>query len=144
MFSALTVHAAELEGLQRRLSRLGGVLREELLDGVGALLESSARDRIGNTKTDPDGQPWDNWSPAYAADRPNGKGLLQDSNALLDSLSHETRPPSEVIIFAATVYAATHQFGRGAIPARAYLGISRDDERDIQSLLDDLIEDALA
>ena len=41
------------------------------------------------------------------------------------------------------VYGATHQFGRGPIPARPYLGLSADDEVDIHDEILDFIEDAL-
>jgi phage gpG-like protein len=32
------------------------------------------------------------------------------------------------------IYASTHQFGRGAIPARPYLGLSTNDEQSIIEL----------
>jgi phage gpG-like protein len=42
------------------------------------------------------------------------------------------------------VYAATHQFGRGAIPARPFLGLSEEDVRDAVETLADHMRRALA
>jgi phage gpG-like protein len=96
--------------LQSKIDKLIGRYGNELREGIGAILESSARYRISVTKLAPDGTPWPVWSHGYAERRPPGKSLLQDSGALLDATQYETRPDA-VIVFQATEYAATHQFG---------------------------------
>lgn len=110
MAAVVTADFREFAGLQAKIDKLIGLYGDELRDGIGAILESSARRRVGETKIGPDGTPWPEWSEGYAKHRPPGKSLLQDSGGLLDSIQFSTTPDS-VIVFAAAEHAATHQFG---------------------------------
>lgn len=110
MAAAVTVDFTQFAGLQAKLDRLVGYMGDELREGIGAILESSARRRVSETKVGPDGTPWANWSKAYGKRRPAGKSLLHSDGHLLDSMQFETTADS-IIVFAATEYAATHQFG---------------------------------
>ena len=89
-------------------------------------------------KTGPDGTPWADWSPAYAETRGSHHGLLQGEGDLLDDLQNLSTS-SEARIRSGLVYSAIHQFGgdtgRGEIPARPYLGLSEEDEREITALV---------
>jgi phage gpG-like protein len=51
----------------------------------------------------------------------------------------------EVEIGSNLIYAATHQMGdeERNIPARAYLGLSDDDESELQEVIDDFISRAM-
>lgn len=110
MAAVITADFRQYAGLQAKIDKLIGLYGDELRSGIGAVLESSARRRVGETKLAPDGTPWPAWSPGYAKHRPAGKSLLQDSGGLLDSIQFKTTPDS-VIVFAAAEHAATHQFG---------------------------------
>lgn len=111
----------------------------ELFDGIGALLESSTRERF-ETKTGPDGQAWPEWSEEYALDREAhhsllvGEGDFQDSNQFYAGAN-------EVGVGSNLVYAAIHQMGGEEvgmnIPARPYLGLSDEDRSAISALIED-------
>lgn len=134
--AAITVDLRGLQAAQSMLDRLAGLDRRALLDDIGSVLENSARERIQISQQSPDGEPWERWSSRYAKGRSSGKSLLQDEGDLLDSLDHEATE-SEVAIGSNLEYAATHQFGdpERNIPARPYLGISKDDDLQIQDLV---------
>ena len=134
--AAITVDLRGLQAAQAMLDRLAGLDRRALLDDIGSVLENSARERIQVSRQGPDGEPWALWSERYDKGRSSGKNLLQDGGDLLDSLDHEATA-SEVAIGSNLEYAATHQFGdpERNIPARPYLGISKDDDLQIQDLV---------
>jgi len=133
------------------LRALSGWQIAELAYNVGALLESSTRERIATEKTSPEGAPWAPWSEHYAATRHGGQSLLMGGGGLLDSIANVSRG-SEAIVGSNLVYAAVHQSGAGKgafgttsrgtpipwgdIPARPYLGISGDDRRAIDELVE--------
>lgn len=134
-----------LDDALARLGRLPAFRMAELADDAGAVLESAARGRF-DTATAPDGTPWPAWSEAYAATRGSHHGLLVGDGDLRDSIaSHATG--SEVRVGSALVYAAIHQLGGEevgmAIPARAYLGLSDEDETDLRDLVTGRLEDLL-
>ncbi|WP_417436578.1 phage virion morphogenesis protein [Hoeflea sp.] len=101
------------------------------------------------TQTDPEGQAWAALNTGYAADKRNSR-ILTESGRLRDSIN--SRPGNdEVLVGTNVIYAAIHQFGgtilpkagthlwfriggaliraaKVTLPARAFLGISSDDE----------------
>lgn len=120
------------------------------LSGIGGLIENQARERIEVTKTAPDGEPWEAWSPEYAAQaagkskrrrafsnaKPSlfgGASLLFRSGALGDSLAWQIESEDSLIVGTDLVYGAVHQFGsrdydgEAGTPPRPYLGISFED-----------------
>jgi len=143
---ALRTDLSALGRVEARLARLTRADRRQLLEGAGAVLESSARRRIDSEKTGPDGNPWRDWSPAYAETRHGNQSLLSAESGLLDSLSSEVRG-HEVEVGSNLVYAAVHQLGGAEvgmpIPARPYLGVSDLDEADIMSAVDDWADSLL-
>lgn len=66
-----------------------------LLDIIGSVLESSARNRIANTNKGPDGVPW---PISQRVKRQGGGKTLYDRGNLLGSLRYEVQAPSRVII----------------------------------------------
>ncbi len=126
------------------LSAVGGFDAAQLMEDIGAVLESSSRRRISETKAGPDGTPWKAWSPEYAKTRGVQHSLLVGEGELLDSIQsysdgHEARVGTPLI------YGAIHQgggaeVGKPGLPERPYLGMSAEDERDI----DDLVREALS
>ena len=73
---------------------------------------------------------WARLSPITIAYRRTGKGtgghkILQDTGRLRGSIIPGTRGTRRAFVSTNLVYAATHQYGRGNIPARPFLWISR-------------------
>lgn len=137
--------AVDLEGLadgQSVIASLGGVI-PDLMDGVGALVESQTRRRLSEEKTAPDGEPWALRSPGYAQSLRPGTSILIRSGGLLDSLAYEARG-NEVSVGSDLIYAAIHQHGGtadmapgpAAIPARPFLGLSDENERELLEFLE--------
>jgi phage virion morphogenesis protein len=129
------------------LARLGGSSLDRISYDVGEFLEVSARARISDTKTAPDGTPWAPWSEAYDETRNHSQhSLLVNRNDLFDSIQNDTSGDT-IRVGTNLVYGAIHQFGsagaEGGIPARPYLGLSREDEREITDLVIGRLEDLL-
>lgn len=128
-----------------KLKRLSSWDWNDFLTDAGAILESGARRRIQEEKQTPQGETWPQWSPSYAAHRnTNSQGnhsLLQNEGDLLDSLASGAQG-FEAYAGSGLIYAATQFLGDEArnIPARQALGLSREDERDVEALGADYIE----
>lgn len=125
--------------IQQRLLQISGADFSQLLDNVGALVESQTRRRIQEQKKGPDGTAWRQWSPAYAARRRGGHSLLQGEGHLMDSIQY-LRSGTTVEVGTNLVYGAVHQHGHKGIPARPYLGLSSDDEAELVELIDDFVD----
>lgn len=104
---------------------------------MAAEVESQVRRRIEDERTSPEGNPWADWSPGYAATRHGGHRLLQNEGDLLDSINAlATADRAEV--GTNLVYGAVHQFGFAAknIPARPYLGLSSENAEDVMDVVE--------
>lgn len=123
-------HLAELQ------MRLSGDMTP-LMSAIGALLESSTRDRF-NTKTDPDGRPWKPLSWVTLMRRQGrGGGILVDWGDLFRSISYQADSNS-VTVGTDRHYGKYHQMGWG-VPQRAFLGLSYQDKQDITDMINDFI-----
>ena len=148
-----------LERQQRLMEGLGskiGAVDEELGRAavrtvVAAEIETQTRRRIEAGGPAPDSKVWAEWSKAYAARRRAGGGKLFLEGDLLGSLQ-SLSGADEAEVGTNLVYGAIHQFGgaevgRPGLTARPYLGLSSDDEGDIEEIFADEIkrffEDAL-
>jgi len=113
------------------------------LEDIGEALLASHFDRWRREEA-PDGTPWAPLSPKYAArkarKRPNAGILVFDD--LLRSLAWQVQG-DELELGTGRVYGATHQFGRGGIPARPFLGLSGDDEAEVLEILRRHLADAI-
>lgn len=110
-----------------------------LFTEIGSALEASTRARIETTKTAPDGTPWLELTPRWAdrkKERGHAAGILTMRGDLLNSVAFEAAPSYADIIAGPTEYAAIHQYGgtsdmpagAAAIPARPYMGLSAEDQ----------------
>ena len=70
----------------------------------------------------PDGSPWAEWSDEYAAHR-KGTKKLQDRGILRASIFFQGLE-NDARVYTEIAYAATHQWGRGGIPARTFMWLS--------------------
>ena len=138
------------------LSRLDEEALALIVHEIGALIEDQTRLRLAEQKTTPDGRAWPAWSRAYARTRKPRHSLLigegnpglmmnEGSPGLLGSVQNYTTGLSAVV-GTNLVYGAVHQFGSedGAVPERAWLGLSADNRADIEALLAGRIEELLA
>lgn len=147
MSLALRVELGEIERLAERIGRLGREDRHGLMNALAVEGESQTRRRIAEEKAAPDGTPWPAWSPNYAATRGPGKALLEGGGDLLDSITSDATE-DEAEWGSNLVYFAIHDQGGedwmapgpAAIPQRQSLGLSADNETDLQRIVDDWLE----
>ena len=141
----VTVESAELASLNARIQRLAGSMSDmqPLMQSLAAELESQSRRRISSEKAAPDGTAWPAWADAYAATRHGGQSLLEAHGGLLDSIVSEATADSAEA-GSNLIYAALHQAGGtpdmapgpAAVPAREWLGISPENELELQAVID--------
>ena len=150
---------AAFESLQERLADLTPAFQD-----IGEALLNSTRARFEASEA-PDGTPWKALSEATLIRRvrrasggrlKNKDGRYSKKAALgyafakplidrgdLMGLLDYRAGPKEVRIGTPLIYGATHQFSRGAIPARPFLGLSTDDETMLLDILNDHLARAL-
>tara|TARA_B100000700_G_scaffold22521_4_gene21889 strand:- start:27494 stop:27964 length:471 start_codon:yes stop_codon:yes gene_type:complete len=149
MSLSLNIDDAGVSRLAARIRALGNSLgnRRELMEAIAFEGENQTRRRITVEKAAPDGTPWPDWSPAYAATRGAGKALLEGSGDLVDSVVSDAGEDfaewgSNLVYFAIHNFGGTEDMAPGpaGIPQRQMLGLSDDNESDIQGIVDDWIE----
>lgn len=111
--------------LSSRLRRAGGRAVTDVVKAVAAEAQDLVAEGFRRS-TAPSGAPWRPLAQARARNRRRGdRGKpLVDTGRLRASVT--TRPRIDATGFTITadpIYAATHQYGRGAIPARPFLPI---------------------
>lgn len=122
-------------------------LRRRLIDALGTEVTSQTQRRIGQEKSDPSGTPWREWSRGYASSRhgsgnhgahagqlreSGGHSLLELSGHLLQSIRHQASDDS-VSVGSDLVYARRQNF------ARQFMGLSRENESDLEEIMHDLV-----
>ncbi len=134
------------EDLRRMVRGLDAAQRRQLLDDLGALLESQTKERF-EEKRGPRGAEWEPWRDArYAkAQTGRGKSLLEDEGDLLGSIVPAV-DGDQVTVGSVKEYAATHQYGdeERNIPARPYLGLSERDVGELGELVEEFVAEAAA
>lgn len=143
----ITIDLHDVDRLQARLDRIASIGFGEVLDTIGATVESQVRRRISDDQEAPDGTPWADWTDPYANTRHGNHSFLIGEGDLLGSIDFNVGHNEVEIgsIGSNVVYAAVHQFGypeRG-ITARPYLGLSPENEEEIQKNLHDWIQELL-
>jgi phage virion morphogenesis protein len=130
----MSIDIRSVLSLGRRVSRLGRALRLGVTRVLAPLLESQTRRRISDEKRAPLGRAWEAWSRDYAATRTGTQSLLMSEGHLHDSIASLVSP--EKITWGSNlVYASAHQDGTDDIPERPFLGLSRDNAREIDAEL---------
>lgn len=142
---------AKLRGLARRAADFGPVL-----DEIGASNVTETQQRFED-EVDPTGKKWKEHSDATKGifEKRRGKmksakkraayspRILRDRGDLYDSITHVVRG-RELTVGTNRVYARIHQLGGQAgrgrkvtIPARPYLGVSKEGEKEIVHIIAD-------
>lgn len=116
----------------------------DMFDEIGSYLDSSVLKRFDD-QVNPDGIPW---KPSQRAEDEGGKTLI-DFGHLRDSITHNSYNTA-VEHGSNMIYAAIHQFGGKAgrnhattIIQRAFVGISLEDEEEIDAIAKDFLNEAL-
>jgi len=119
-----------LQALQAKM----GSLHIPLAD-IGESLLLSHEDRW-DKQVSPDGEAWRALSPAYKKVKPQNKDKILILYGYLKNLHYQV-DNNTLRLGTDEVYGATHQFGDPSrnIPARPWLGISRDDEDNMIGIL---------
>lgn len=150
------------EDLAARFDRLAGMTGDltPLMDEIGSALVQSTQLRF-ETGTAPDGS---RWLPSARAEAEGGQTLVKDGH-LKDSISHNADADG-VEWGSSRKYAAIHQYGgdilpksgkalvfqagsgvvfarKVTMPARPYLGLSVEDEQEIEAIAEDYMAEAL-
>lgn len=131
------------DGIQNVRRRCEVIARapEETLRRVAEEEVQKVQNRIRNTKTDPEGQPWAPWSMAtIRANRNKGGSLLFRTGALLNSIQFRISEKT-LTIYSNAGYAKYLQFGTPKMPARPFLGWSQADINRIKQILKDACND---
>ncbi|MFG1318005.1 phage virion morphogenesis protein [Xanthobacter autotrophicus] len=137
------------------ISRLADANTEPLMTNIGAVLESSTRERIEETKTAPDGSAW-------PPNRAGTSTLLQTGRHLRDSIAF-IATATQVEVGSSWEFAHVHQDGatikpkdaerlsfmvggkrafarQVTIPARPFVGISAEDETEVSRVATDFLK----
>ena len=139
---SIEVESAGLRRLEERLALIADAgAQRSLLESVAAEIETQTHRRIRAGGPAPDGDPWPEWSDAYALTRHGGQGLLFGEGDLDDSIQALVGA-GEAEVGTNLVYGAIQQFGgaevgRPGLKARPYLGLSAEDEADLDAIIDD-------
>lgn len=136
-------NAAAVEAAFRALDAALADLTPAFRD-IGEALLNSTRERF-SSQTAPDGTPWEALSPGYAQRKKVHKDKILTLHGRLRGTLNYQAGPREVRIGTPFIYGATHQFGAPErhIPARPFLGLSRDDEQTLLDILADHLDRAL-
>ena len=139
MALSLTIDTTQLKGVERNLERAQKLIGSmEFMDALAGLVESQTKRRIADEKTTPDGIPWKDWSKDYEKTRTKGvHSLLVDSGQLRDTIAGEAASDREFRVFTSMVYDGTQN------EEREFLGLSRDNARELETLTLDLIRGEL-
>ena len=139
---------SELNGIAELLekAKLSSQDRRQLLTNIGVEVEYNTQERF-DSQLSPDGKRWqdlaDKTKKYYAKYFPGlRRTILVGTGGLRDSIESQIDDWS-VLVGATKVYAATHQYGRGKIPARPYLGISTSDTDDIMRVVSQFLSERI-
>ena len=135
----LTIDTRELDRLQASVRLMASSVRDisTLMPRLGEYLQRSTQDRF-KTQTDPEGGTWAVLQPhTLKRKKHNRNKILTERGYLRKHIYYQVTSPNRVEVFSDRVYAATHQFGRGNIPARPFLGLSSKDRDEIGAIVRD-------
>lgn len=99
--------------------------------------------RLRSEKKDSDGSSWKPWSKSYAKERKGKKGsMLVRDGTMLKSLRVDVRG-SQGRMGTPIPYGRHHQKGTKRMPARPWLGVSKENLEQMESSLDRWLKNAM-
>jgi len=141
-----------LARLDLKLFKLSNPNMLELMETIGSEVESQTVKRISEEKKAPDGSEWADWSEGYAGTQhgrkqkhkhpgqlrsAGGHSLLELEGDLLKSIAFEVEGTSDVLI------GSNLEYARAVNSDRQYLGLSSQNEADLERVVNDFFEDLL-
>ena len=119
--SVEVIGAEKLQQMRLAIEKLSdSSLQQELLESIGAVVESQTRRRISDEKTSPAGERWEEWSEGYSKTRSGNQSLLQGNGDLLDSIQYIVER-GRVRVGSPLIYSGVHQDGfAGSVPVSAH------------------------
>ncbi len=133
--SKFTLETSALKPLEARVRIMAGMDTSALMPRLGEYLLRSTQDRF-KSQTAPDGAAWEALAPRTAKRKKyNPDKVLTERGFLRKGIVWQLLNQTTVEIGSNLKYAATHQFGRGNIPARPFLGLSDQDHRKIGAII---------
>jgi phage virion morphogenesis protein len=145
--AALTINVEindrEVLAAMRRLHAAGTDMAP-VFSSIGERMLINTRARFGKQES-PEGVAWAPLSPAYRARKKKNKDKILIAFGYLFGPGLRYQASASGVEFGTDrIQGATHQFGRGPIPARPFLGLSDDDRRDILDIVSDHLRRALS
>jgi phage virion morphogenesis protein len=139
----VTVDARRVEAALAKLAAAATDVRPALVEIGNSLIQS--HHRRFDQQVDAQGRRWAPLSPRYYRYKKKNKDRILVLDSFLRDFLHYQAEQDRLDFGASQLYAATHQFGDPSrnIPARPYLGISNDDEREIVEILSEHLSRAL-
>lgn len=109
----------------------------EVLNTIGHELTESTKERISDTKTEPDGTPWKPLTEDYAKRKRkhSSGGLLEYTGNLLQSMTYNVLNTTQVAV------GATEDYAEYVQADRPFLGISYDDSNAINQFVKDALSE---
>ena len=137
----LTIKASGVNNLKQKLARQVEKLSnlQPFWKNVGMYVQKQTLKERFDKEQAPDGTKWKPLSPARIKQRlkrhkTGSMKILQDVGELRRSVKYEAGQ-KYVRIGSNLKYASTHQFGRGKISARPFLGVTQNERRHINDML---------
>ena len=135
----ISIQVEGLERLKQRLKATADKLQNmrQFWSSVGMYVQrQTIRERF-NKEQSPEGQKWKPLAESTKRRKKRHKRgqmkILHDTGALRRSIAYEAGNNS-VKVGSVLKYARTHQFGRGKIPARPFLGVTESEKKHIVSM----------
>ena len=136
----LNIKAEGVNSLKQRLNTQAHNLLnlQPLWQLVGMYVQKQTIKERFDKEQAPDGTKWKPLSPARIKQRlkrhkSGNMKILQDTGELRRSVQYEAGQ-TYVRIGSNLIYARTHQFGRGYIPARPFLGVTPNERKHINDM----------
>lgn len=137
----IDIQTGNAGSLQQKLKDIADGLRDmrPLWQAVGMYIQRQTIKERFDKEQSPGGQKWKPLAPATLRQRAKRHKtgharILQDTGELRRSITYEAETNS-VRVGTNLKYARTHQFGRGNIPARPFLGVNDEEKRHIHSMI---------
>lgn len=129
--------ASGFDALRQRVQVMAGLDTSALMPQLGEYLLASTQERF-TSQTGPDGNVWQALQPrALKRKKYNKDKVLTLHGFLRKNLRYQILDKTTVQIGSHLEYAATHQYGRAAISARPFLGLSSQDHQEIRAIIQD-------
>lgn len=136
----ITVKVEGLKRLEQKLKIAQNKLKglRQFWSSVGSYVQrQTIKERFDKEQT-PDGEKWKPLAPSTikARKKRHKKGImkiLQDTGELRRSIKYEAEDDC-VKVGSNLKYARTHQFGRGKIPRRPFLGVTDNEKKHIAAM----------